>query len=123
MEDWRMLSTRMRLGFFSLLAATGLAVSGCGGVGAKGPEASKAATPTVDTCSVAGWCTEHGVPEELCAQCNAKVAAEFQQRGDWCKTHNRPESQCFLCNPKLEATFAAEYEAKYGKKPPRLEGK
>ena len=47
----------------------------------------------------------------------------FKQKGDWCKEHNRPESQCFLCNPKLEAKFAAEYEAKYGKKPPKPEGK
>ena len=69
------------------------------------------------------WCTEHGVPEDICAQCNAKVAAEYQQKGDWCKEHNRPESQCFLCNPKLEAKFAAEYEAKYGKKPPKPEEK
>jgi len=118
-----MLSTWMRLGFLSLLAATGLALGGCGGTDAKGPEGSKAATPATDECVVAGWCTEHGVPEELCAQCNAKVAADFQQKGDWCKSHNRPESQCFLCNPKLEAKFAAEYEAKYGRKPPKSEGK
>ena len=65
------------------------------------------------------WCVEHGVPEDICALCNAKVAAEYKKKGDWCKEHNRPESQCFLCNPKLEAKFAAEYEAKYGKKPPK----
>jgi hypothetical protein len=117
-----MLSTWMRLDFFSLLATTGLALCGCGGAGAKAPEGNKAATPAADTCAVAGWCTEHGVPEDICAQCNAKVAAEYQQKGDWCKEHNRPESQCFLCNPKLEAKFAAEYEAKYGKKPPKREG-
>lgn len=118
-----MLSIRMRLGFFSLLATTAVALSGCGGAGAKGPEGNQAATPAADACAVAGWCTEHGVPEELCAQCNAKVAAEFQQKGDWCQEHNRPQSQCFLCNPKLEAKFAAEYEAKYGKKPPKPDGK
>ena len=117
-----MLSTRMRLGFFSLLATSGLVLSGCGGAGAKGPERNTAATPATDTCAVAGWCTEHGVPEDICAQCNAKVAAEYQQKGDWCKEHNRPESQCFLCNPKLEAKFAAEYEAKYGRQPPKREG-
>jgi hypothetical protein len=33
-----------------------------------------------------------------------------------------PESQWFLCNPDLEAKFAAEYEAKYGTKPPKPEG-
>jgi hypothetical protein len=40
-------------------------------------------------------------------------------REDWCEEHGVPESQCFLCNPKLEAKFAADYEAKYGKKPPK----
>ncbi len=112
----------------SVVALGALAVAGCGGAGAKGPDAAKSATPAADSsagdaCAVAGWCTEHGVPEEICAQCNAKVAAEYKQKGDWCKEHSRPESQCFLCNPKLEAKFAAEYEAKYGKKPPKPEGK
>lgn len=68
------------------------------------------------------WCDEHGVPEEVCGQCNSKVAAEFQKKGDWCKEHDRPDSQCFVCHPELEARFAAQYEAKYGKKPPKPEG-
>lgn len=67
------------------------------------------------------WCTEHGMPEDICAQCNSKLAAEFQKKGDWCKDHDRPDSQCFLCHPELEAKFAAQYEAKYGKKPPMPE--
>lgn len=67
------------------------------------------------------WCDEHGVPEEVCGQCNAKLAADFQKKGDWCDEHDRPESQCFICNPDLQAKFAAEYEAKYGKQPPQLE--
>ena len=117
-----MLSTRMRLGFLSLLATVGLVLVGCGGSGAKGPEGGKIAAPAADVCAVAGWCIEHGVPEDICAQCNAKVAAEYQQKGDWCKEHSRPESQCCLCNPKLEVKFSAEYEAKYGKKPPKSEG-
>jgi hypothetical protein len=115
-----MLSTRIRESFFFSLAIMGLFVGDCSSENAKGPEGSKAAA---DSCAVAGWCTEHRVPEELCAQCNAKVAAEYQQKGDWCKEHERPKSQCFLCDPKLEAKFAAEYEAKYGKQPPRAEGK
>jgi len=65
-----------------------------------------------------GWCGEHKVPEEICAQCYPKVAAEFQKKGDWCEMHSRPNSQCFVCHPELEAKFAAQYEAKYGKKPP-----
>lgn len=68
------------------------------------------------------WCDEHGVPEEVCAQCNSKLAAEFQRKGDWCKKHDRPDSQCFRCHPELQAKFAAQYEAKFGKKPPTPEG-
>jgi hypothetical protein len=117
-----MLSTWMRLGVFSLLATTALASGGCG-AGTKGSDGGNAATSAADECAVAGWCTKHGVPEDICGQCNAKVAAACQQKGDWCKEHNRPESQCFLCNPKLEAKFAKEYEMQYGKKPPEPEGK
>jgi hypothetical protein len=108
----------MRMSLFSATAMAALTVSGCGGKPAKAPESPQAAAPAADACAVAGWCTEHGVPEDLCGQCNAKLAAECQHKGDWCREHNRPESQCFLCNPKLAEKFAAEYEAKYGKKPP-----
>ncbi len=67
------------------------------------------------------WCDEHGVPEEICGQCNAKLAAEFKKKGDWCKEHDRPDSQCFICHPELEAKFAARYEAKFGTPPPKPE--
>ena len=67
------------------------------------------------------WCDEHGVPEEVCALCNKKVAAGFKGKGDWCTEHDRPESQCFICHPEREAEFAALYEAKYGKQPPKPE--
>lgn len=67
------------------------------------------------------WCDEHGVPEEICGQCSAKVAAEFKKKGDWCKEHDRPESQCFICHPELKKKFAAQYRAKYGKEPPPTE--
>lgn len=65
------------------------------------------------------WCTEHGVPESKCGLCDTKLAAALQKKGDWCKEHDRPDSQCFTCHPELESVFAAEYEAKYGKKPPK----
>ncbi len=68
------------------------------------------------------WCDEHGVPEEVCGLCSSKLAAEFQKKGDWCKEHDRPDSQCFVCHPELEAKFAAQYEAKYGKQPPKPKG-
>ena len=106
------------------MAMATLMVGGCGSNATKGPESPKSATPVAESSAVAiNWCVEHGVPEDICAQCNAKVAADFKKKGDWCKEHNRPESQCFLCNPKLEAKFAAEYETKHGKKPPTSEGK
>jgi hypothetical protein len=104
----------------SLLA---LAVSGCGGQ-AGGPQSDKSAAPGAEPAAAVAvnWCAEHGVPEDICARCNAKVAAECKQKGDWCKEHDRPESQCFLCNPKRAEKFAAEYEAKYGSKPPKPDG-
>jgi hypothetical protein len=68
------------------------------------------------------WCDEHGVPEEICALCSTRVAADFKVKGDWCEEHDRPDSQCFICHPEKEAEFAALYEAKYGKKPPKPEG-
>lgn len=64
------------------------------------------------------WCVEHGMPEEVCAQCNSKLAAEFQEKGDWCAEHGRPDSQCFIHHPELEEKFIAQYEAKFGEKPP-----
>jgi hypothetical protein len=67
------------------------------------------------------WCDEHGVPEEVCAQCNAKLVGDFKAKNDWCEKHNRPESQCFVCHPEKEAEFASLYEAKFGKKPPKPE--
>lgn len=69
----------------------------------------------------AWWCAEHGVPEDVCGQCNSKLAAEFQKKGDWCEEHDRPDSQCFICHPNLQAKFAAQYEAKYGEQPPEAE--
>lgn len=65
------------------------------------------------------WCNEHGVPEEVCALCDPKLVADFKAKGDWCAEHDRPDSQCFRCHPELEQKFAAQYEAKYGKKPPK----
>ncbi|MEX0675449.1 MAG: RND transporter [Pirellulales bacterium] len=91
-----------------------------GEAGANDP-ADATATTAVDDHS-GWWCVEHGVPEEICGVCDPKLAAKFQNKGDWCKEHDRPDSQCFVCHPELEARFAAQYEAKYGKKPPKPEG-
>ena len=67
------------------------------------------------------WCDEHGVPEEVCGQCSAKVAKEAKATGDWCSKHDRPDSQCFVCHPELKAKFAALYRAKYGQEPPPIQ--
>jgi hypothetical protein len=67
------------------------------------------------------WCDEHGVPEEACGLCDSKLAAEFQKKGDWCKEHDRPGTQCFVCHPELAEKFAAQYVAKYGKQPPKVQ--
>ncbi len=64
------------------------------------------------------WCAEHGVPEEECTRCDARLVANFKAKGDWCDQHERPDSQCFHCHPEHEARFAARYEAKFGEKPP-----
>ncbi|HET6879449.1 MAG TPA: RND transporter [Pirellulales bacterium] len=104
-----------------------LLAAGCG------PSASAPAAVTHDDSASASadeiehqhagwWCDEHGVPEEICGQCDSILAAEFQKKGDWCRDHDRPDSQCFECHPELEGKFAARYEAKYGKQPPKPAG-
>ena len=106
---------------FSLVAVMGLAFIGCGsGDTEGGADPKSGAQPDATTDFVQrDWCVEHGVPESQCGRCDAKLAAEFQQKGDWCKEHNRPESQCFICRSDAEAKFAATYEAKFGQKPPK----
>jgi hypothetical protein len=111
------------------IAAAGLAVGGCGQTENKGNQAKgKPSQPAEKQVAAKDkhdhsgwWCDEHGVPEEVCGQCNAKLAAEFKKKGDWCKEHDRPKSQCFLCDPSLKEKFATQYRAKYGKEPPPTE--
>ena len=116
----------MTNGFGSAAVVLVVLFAGCGRTAKVPPE--KAMTTTVFEKDEAGhsldgwWCNEHGVPEEECGQCNSKLAAGFQKKGDWCKEHDRPDSQCFICHPELEVKFSAQYEAKYGKKPPKPQG-
>jgi len=125
----------MRTGFW-IAASLSLAVTvmnGCGQSGSAPAQVAKHTdaddhsrrTASIDTDGddhSGWWCNEHGVPEEICALCDSKLAAEFQKKGDWCKEHDRPDSQCFKCHPELQAKFAAQYEAKFGKQPPTPEG-
>jgi hypothetical protein len=99
---------------------------GCGRTEAPQSRVDPVEAATTETADHEGhggwWCNEHGVPESVCGLCDSKLAASFQKKGDWCQTHDRPDSQCFVCHPEHEARFAAQYEAKYGKKPPKPEG-
>lgn len=114
----------------ALLTSVALFATGCGSSNAPAPKGSgkPVATQGDHDSKVAGkgddhsgwWCAEHGVPEGVCSQCNAKVAADFQKKGDWCAEHDRAKSQCFLCDPSLKQKFAAQYRAKEGKEPPAL---
>jgi hypothetical protein len=109
----------IRCASFALLAASGIALSGCGS-SETGPVNVDSTTDTGTDHSHGGWwCVEHGVPEEECAQCNSSLAAKFKSDSDWCEEHNRPESQCFLCSTARFDKFAARYEAKTGHKPPK----
>ena len=108
---------------FALSCVTTVLLIGLAGCGSSAATSDK---PAADSAAAnhnheGWWCDEHGVPEEICAQCNPKLAAKFKADGDWCKLHDRPNSQCFICHPELEAKFAEKYEAKFGKKPPKPE--
>jgi len=103
-------------GFAISMLAVSLMAIGCGQ--ADKTAGGSAKTPKANDHSL-WWCVEHGIPEEDCSMCSAKAAAQFKAEGDWCKQHDRAESQCFICNPERAKTFAALYEAKYGKKPPK----
>ncbi len=105
--------------FLAMILSTVICV-GCSGSKKSGAAAEQdAAQPTFAGDDHSGWwCPTHGVPEEICAQCNSALAAKYQQKGDWCEEHSRPDSQCFICHPELAAKFAAQYQAKYGTQPP-----
>lgn len=106
------------------VSAVFLLAVGCGQVGTPTEPANGADTPPpsgkqVDDHS-GWWCPEHGIPEDECSMCSAKVAKECKVNGDWCAEHDRAKSQCFLCDPSLKEKFAAKYRAKYGTEPPPI---
>ena len=90
--------------------------------GSKSEKESNKVADASDSKHSGWWCDEHGIKEEECSMCNAKVAKAFQDKGDWCKLHDRAKSQCFICTPALKDKFGAEYVAKFGKAPPEPEG-
>ncbi len=105
----------------SMIVITGISITACTKPPRDGAAASAAVKETAGHSHEGWWCDEHGVPEEECAQCNTKLVADFKAKGDWCGKHNRPDSHCFVCHPEKETEYAALYEAKYGKKPPKPE--
>lgn len=44
------------------------------------------------------WCTEHGVPEDICVECRASLMPRPKSFG-WCKVHG--VSECPTCHPEL----------------------
>ncbi len=44
------------------------------------------------------WCSDHGVPESVCIECDDSLLPKGKATG-WCKLHGIPE--CTLCNPRL----------------------
>jgi hypothetical protein len=118
--------TRLQEHALLLLAAT-LMVLGCGQQGPTGPKpAGQDKGPVVkkddDKNKHEGWwCDEHGIPEDECSMCSAKVAKECKAKGDWCKEHDRAMSQCFYCKPDRREFYAAKYFAKFGKEPPPID--
>ena len=95
------MSIKYVMGCVALIAGAGL--TGCGEPSTKGDRNTTApANQVSDKGHSHGgwWCDEHGVPEEVCALCDSKVAAQLKAKGDWCQEHGRPESQCFVCNPE-----------------------
>jgi hypothetical protein len=95
---------------------------GCSSAEPGGPAKPKPAAVAQKADDHSGWwCAEHGIPEEECSMCSAKVAREAKAKGDWCKEHDRAKSQCFICDPSLKEKYAAKYRAKYGTEPPPIE--
>ena len=109
---------------WTLALAGAVLFAGCTGAAPEPAQSADDADPGATSAVVAvddagWWCTEHGVPEEVCARCSSQVAKDFQEKGDWCEEHNRAESQCFICHPELETKFAEQYATKFGQQPPK----
>lgn len=90
-----------------LVVVISVAASGCRS------ERTRSDSPTASAAEGSGspegvQLCEHGVPADLCTQCNSDLIAVFQATGDWCEEHGLPESHCRLCHPDLDFTKAAE---------------
>ncbi|HKI37568.1 MAG TPA: hypothetical protein VKA46_37275 [Gemmataceae bacterium] len=118
-----LLLTWRRGALLSLVVGVALVFVGCGpgesGKAVKATEKKKG--EVAHNYKGRDWCPEHGMPESICAQCNAKLAKAYKDKGDWCPEHDVPKSQCFKCDPKLKEKFAQEYKDKYGENPPPTE--
>ena len=100
------------------------AAIGCDDQNAAAPAApatvrpAPATQPLVAIPQMIDWCREHGMPESICVQCNASLAASYKEKGDWDEQHGLPKSQCFQCDPSLKEKFAVAFREKHGKDAP-----
>ena len=110
-----------RSALLGCLVAIAVLVSGCGQPGSSGGggQAAHTSSEPDKVMHTGWWCAEHGLPEEDCSMCSAKVAAKYKAKIDWCDKHNRAESQCFICDPSRAEKFEKLYVAKEGKSPPK----
>jgi len=81
------------------LLGIGLLV-GCADEGLPAREGSASAPSVASGPASAALCSEHGVLESVCTQCNPALAPVFQAKGDWCGEHGFPESFCPVCSPE-----------------------
>jgi cobalt-zinc-cadmium efflux system membrane fusion protein len=110
-----------RGGLLALVVGVAVVVVGCGPADSSKPVKATEKGGGAHNYKGRDWCAEHGMPESVCVQCNAKLAKGYKDRGDWCAEHDVPKSQCFKCDPKLKEKFAKEYRDKYGEDPPPTE--
>ena len=80
--------------FVPLVAALAAGLAACH------EEPAPTSAPRTEAPAPNAMCLEHGVLEAVCTECNPKLAAVFQGRGDWCAEHGFPESFCPTCHPE-----------------------
>lgn len=56
------------------------------------------------------WCTEHGVPEDICVECRPSLMPKPKPFG-WCKLHG--VSECPTCHPELAQVNGTVQLSKY----------
>lgn len=91
---------------FGMLASVGWAGHHLGWKMPKASELRGAVTTSHDP----EWCTEHGVPEAICVECNTKLMPKTE-KPRWCKAHG--VSECPTCHPELAQVAGGPKLPKY----------